>query len=387
MRSQRCGIVFFIALLVQVLDWPLSNDPANAHERIKLTASNAVMFVGEVVAVDSDEPVSAVTIRVKNILCGSAASPGQEFRLGTANTWADLVHIEDADRKHVVPRLKKGETHLWLCFCGDGQATICRSQNLEFIWPIPTTGAAEFPAAERLGKAIASVDAQATEAKALERLRELAVDEVPEVGAWAIRTLRDFALYYHDDATRDFLRELMSTEKLSITAQMALDKTLLAVDYDRWRTSPEREPLYLHWVRDVEHPREAERVARRLSTIAQHPKLEGFETPDPILRLVDAAIHNQHVSVELRAGHISTLSGVPRRYENSGPAFDWLVALLTHTTVHEFRINAARVLAHYPLDARRKSRLVKAALGLNDVDAFRMLEPAISDMPTAVPAP
>jgi hypothetical protein len=360
---------------------------AAAHDRIKLTASNAVMFVGEVVAVDSDEPVSGVTIRVKNILCGSAASVGQEFRFGTANTWADLVHIEDADRKHVVPRLKKGETHLWLCFCGDGQATICRSQNLEFIWPISTTGAAEFPAAERLGKAIASVDSQPTEAKALERLRALAVDEVPEVGAWAIHTLRYFALYHHDDPTRDFLRELFSNPQLSITSQMALDDALLTVDYDQWHASSDREPLYLHWLRDVEHPREAARVAHRLSLIAQHPKLEGFETPDPLLRLVDAAIHNDRVSVELRAGHISTLSWIPRRYDDSGPAFDWLIAILAATDVPEFRFEAARVLAHYPLDSRRRSRLVKAAVHLNDIEAFRMLEPAITDKPVAVPKP
>ena len=368
-----------------VLALTLSTKSATAHDRIKLTASNAVMFVGEVVAVDSDETVSGVTVRVKDILCGSAASVGQEFRFGTANTWADLVRIEDAELKHVVPRLRKGETHLWLCFCGDGQATICRTQNLEFIWPIPTTAKEEFAAAERLGKAIASVDAQATEAKALERLRELAVDEVPEVGAWAIGALRYFGLYYHDEATRDFLRELLANQTLSITSQMALDEAMLAVDYDRWRASPEREPLYLHWVHDVEHAREAERVAHRLSIIAQHPKLEGFETPGPLLRLVEAAIHNDRVSVELRAGHISTLIWIPRRYEDNEPAFDWLLTFLAHTNVPEFRLSAARVLANYPLDARRKSRLVKAAVGLNDVEAFRMLEPALADKPLRTP--
>lgn len=293
----------------------------DSEQRVPIfSAPQAAIVVGTVVKVVPAQEYKAATIKINRVVCGDGFHVGDEFTARTDTQEPNERIVEPV----VVPILAKNEVAIWYVIQGQHQVHLARLREMHLDWPVRNEKSPEFEAALHHGAQMKSVEDAVGEAAGIARLTELVADPSPETSCWAVTKLAELARRTEHADLRPLFWEYAADRKLTALARFAADDALLRFDHEKWRASPLREQLALECVSSVFLPREARVISRRLDSIAQHPKLEGYTELTTLLALFDRAVSNDRFPQPWREYIPRYLSVVPTQYENDQPAFDWL---------------------------------------------------------------
>ena len=348
-------VTLSLVLMVSLTD--VSRCAAGPSRLSKTVLPEGVLLVQATVTEIKDQEVRSIaTVKISHVFRGPRRLIGNTFLVGTAD-----IPPEGYDGT-ITPRLNARENGLWLLREIGDTIIHWRGSDLPIAWPARKGITPRYEQAHQLAEAIEQVLKEASEEKQLRLLEAYAVDQTPEVSAWAVTVLGDLTI---DEQLAGFLKRLLRNEQVTVTGQVALDEALLKIEKRDWQRSPERLRLLKTWVSANLSRYEADRVFRRLDLLAQHPKYEGIEQAE-LIDLVRTAIANQGLPLESRRHAHIIIGCIPRRYEDDAPAFEFLLDVIQHAREQELRLDAARALRWMSLDCGRRAKVAAVQESLQD---------------------
>jgi hypothetical protein len=325
--------------------------------------STLTLVRAKVISVKPEGAKRIGQLEINHVYCGPAQLSGRTFAAASG------TGLEDSTGFTIAPALETGEAGIWaLRERGDALLPVSIPQ-LGVIWPAREKVSARYAQ----DKALAEIVERFAQTAADHRpalLKSLALDDTPEISAWAIHALADAGRA--DGAA--FLNQLASNPKLGLAGQVALDEVLADADATAWNNSTTRQALVKDWLLGARGEFETGVALNRLDALYQHRGLDG----PTLLTALNGGISNTDLPLAARRNALRIVGLMARGGPANTAAFDALVERVRTSDEPAIRLAAAYAIKNIgTLDAARADS-VRAARGqLSDQQTADVLSSAL----------
>lgn len=185
------------------------------------------------------------TLQVTRVFSGPMTGPtllGQKFEVISTNQ-------PGSGPSAIVPPPAQGENGIWVVSRTNSGLKAQLGQRAYGLALPAREGVAandftSYESALQVGLAVEKV-ARLSRLEATERLKGYALNDVPEVSAWAVNSL---GTLLDPDSQEAFLKPLLANTQVPLLGRLAADAQFLELQKSDWRQSPERQAVLAGWV-------------------------------------------------------------------------------------------------------------------------------------------
>lgn len=204
-------------------------------------------------------------------------------------------------------------------------------------------------------------------------LQSLALDETPEVSAWAVRSIPSSTT--SDTEVGKILDGLLNEERLPRLGQIALDEILCERKGKEWQTAETRLKRLRSWVAEKADEFDATASIRRIDLAAQKRQLKD----ETAVELAQVAARNSKLTTDVRREAMNLIGRIAKATLDYSAPFTFLAAQVEKADEKELRWAAALNIRNFiPLDAEKVKRVQQLADQVTDPDVTTVLKEALA---------
>jgi hypothetical protein len=307
------------------------------------------------------------TQEIVHVYCGPGELVGKTFADSSSRSGQDSIGTT------ATPPLQKGEIGIWSLKESPEGLFVKRYPHLGFSYRARALSTPGYGQIQALAEGIERV-CKAKPAERVSVLRKLALSPSPQLSAWALHVLAEAK----PEGLEKMLDELLTDEKLSVTAQIALDEILSATRGARWQKSERRRKFLDKWVSTRHDEQDAEHIFTRLATVGRQGELSDRN----LLQLLVTAASNEEMSRAARQQALFVIGTIAGRGQDEGLAFAFLTKEIQGAKEQELRMAAAYALKNLvPLDKDKAAVIRALKENVQDAKLLAVLQEALNGSP------